>query len=118
MSYVDAANDGDDDDDDAESCSCDLWGSGCANGCVVDGEYGYGDGREGQGSDEDYDNDNDDEDGLGFPEASVPNLLMGSVPSGLQEKEETVDADAALREAMDAMENREFWETCLAVGYP
>lgn len=107
MSYIDVA-----DDDDVESRTCDSWGTSCANGCVDHDEHNSGCHR----NDEDYGN--DDEDRLSFREAGPPNVLMESTPHDQEEEEEIVDANAALREEMDAMENRDFWETCLAIGYP
>ncbi|XXG54276.1 hypothetical protein AAC387_Pa03g2201 [Persea americana] len=108
MSYAEVA----DDDDDAESCSCDSWGINAANGCVDDDDDEQGGSH---GGNEDYGN--DDEDRWDFGNTGVPNLFKGCVPCD-QEDEEIVEATMVLREAMDAMEDKEFWEACLATGYP
>ncbi|KAJ8636508.1 hypothetical protein MRB53_010775 [Persea americana] len=111
MSHKDVVVD-DDDNDDAESCSYDSWVTSCANGCVDDGEHGDSGGSR---NDEDYCT--DDEDKWSFRKAGVTDFVMGSVSQDQEEKEEVVQATTVLREAMDAMGDKEFWEACLATGY-
>lgn len=110
MSHNDVVVD-DDDDDDAESCSYDSWGTSCAHGCVDDGEH-----DDSGGSRNDEDCGNNGEDKWSFRKAGVMDFAMGSISQDQEEEEEIVQA-TVLREAMDAMGDKEFWEACLATGY-
>ncbi|CAK7332893.1 unnamed protein product [Dovyalis caffra] len=88
----------DDDDDDAESCSCDT----------TDHVHGF---------DEAFEVDDHRE-----PSWSGCKMILRDAALDcmiIEEGEEESKVDNNLRkEVVDAMEDRLFWETCLAAGYP
>ncbi|CAL1397090.1 unnamed protein product [Linum trigynum] len=111
--------------DDAESCSCDDDDDGCSTlelddlqldringglGCVIKDNHDDDDGYEVAMEQCCYCN----WDGGGGEEEEEEERSSNSV-----NKEESRKVMVMMsREAMDRMEDRLFWETCLAVGYP
>ncbi|KAL5983958.1 hypothetical protein ACLOJK_018060 [Asimina triloba] len=89
------------DGDDAESCSCDSWDAICAAESVS-GDVGESENALG------------DDSGWAYWAAA-----MSEEPSSAMEEEEEDGGvvSGISRNAIEAMEDKEFWETCLAVGY-
>ncbi|KAJ6719818.1 GLUTAMIC ACID-RICH PROTEIN-LIKE [Salix purpurea] len=98
----DEADDDDDDDDDAESCSCDA--ADCVHGFDETFEVDHDDHREPSWSTGRR---------MFLKDAALDCMIMDE--GGEEESKADIDLT---REVMDAMEDRLFWETCIALGYP
>ncbi|KAF3457294.1 hypothetical protein FNV43_RR01951 [Rhamnella rubrinervis] len=94
--------------EDAESCSCDCEEASEKHGIYEVSECMVEEEEDGDKGDEDKDDeDKDDDDGCW---ESWRSCKMGLSNAGLAEEEES--------KFIAGMDDKLFWETCLAVGYP
>ncbi|XXG83337.1 hypothetical protein AAC387_Pa10g1116 [Persea americana] len=117
---VDDGGDGDDggDDDDARSCSYESW--------RIMGDAKIRHRKKKEDDDDDHDNGGTEYDWSGYGcrdyqfahrERGIPDIILDSTPmdqEALESSYEVVKGENDMRR----MEDKLFWETCLAIGYP